>query len=287
MLKNIRKIRRRASKVLRNTNNALSSYKRYLINELKYLEFHITDHCNLKCKGCGHLSNIADEFFADPRDFERDITQLSKIFNNIKTIRLLGGEPLLHPDLNSFIKSARCAFPSTNLIVVTNGILLERADQSLWDTCRETNTKISLTVYPPMRKKVSRLVELANMNNVQLYDSAIAWTFFSHMNIKEDSDINRAFEECRNKFYCPFLRNGHIFICPKPVMVQIFNKKFNQSIGFDNGIDIYKHSGRDILKYLTKPTETCKSCEYTFTPFSWAKGEGTMDEWLPDTYRKA
>jgi organic radical activating enzyme len=273
--------------VIANINNSVSSYKRYLKKELQYLEFHITDHCNLKCKGCGHLSNIADEYFADASDFERDMVRLSKIFKNIDRIRLLGGEPLLHPDLNSFIKSARRSFPSAVLNIVTNGLLLEKADKSFWDTCRETNLTIDLTVYPPLRKKVSHLVELAKKNNVKLNDSAISWTFFSHMNIYQNSEKNRAFKECRKTFYCPFLKNGHIYICPKPVMVQIFNKKFNQSIGSDNGIDIYNNNGREILKYLDKPTDTCKSCEYTFTPFSWGKGNGTMDEWLPETYRKS
>ena len=25
--------------------------------ELYYIEYHVTDFCNLKCKGCGHLAN--------------------------------------------------------------------------------------------------------------------------------------------------------------------------------------------------------------------------------------
>lgn len=30
---------------------------------LDYVEFHLADHCNLNCRGCGHFSPIADETF--------------------------------------------------------------------------------------------------------------------------------------------------------------------------------------------------------------------------------
>lgn len=258
----------------------------YLKNELQYLEFHITDHCNLKCKACWHYSNIADEFFADPSDFEKDMTQLSKIFNNIKTIRLMGGEPLLHPDLSSFIKSARRSFPSTNIDIITNGTLLKKADQTFWDTCRETNTAIALTVYPPTRNTVSHLVKLANKNNVKLTDSPIIWNFFTNINVQGDSDKERAFKACRKIFYIPFLKDGNIFVCPQPALIHIFNEKFNQSITTENGINIYNHTGREIINYLSKPSEKCKSCEYEHTPFSWDRGKGTIEEWLPKAYKK-
>lgn len=99
------------------------------------------------------------------------MTQLSKIFNNIKTIRLLGGEPLLHPDLSSFVKSARRSFPSTKIDITTNGTLLKKPDQTFWDTCRETNTAIALTAYPPTRNTVSHLAKLAKktMSNLRLH----------------------------------------------------------------------------------------------------------------------
>ena len=43
---------------------------------LPVLEVHLTDHCNLNCKGCSHFSNISDEFFLDKNDFERDLKEL-------------------------------------------------------------------------------------------------------------------------------------------------------------------------------------------------------------------
>lgn len=39
---------------------------------LRYIETHISDKCNLKCNGCTHFSNIAEDDFVDIDNFKRD-----------------------------------------------------------------------------------------------------------------------------------------------------------------------------------------------------------------------
>jgi molybdenum cofactor biosynthesis enzyme MoaA len=71
---------------------------------LRYVEYHLVEHCNLDCTGCGHFSPFAQEQFADPRSFEKDPAQLARLFGNIGKIRLMGGEPLLHPEPGAFLQ---------------------------------------------------------------------------------------------------------------------------------------------------------------------------------------
>jgi hypothetical protein len=40
---------------------------------LAYLELHLTDHCNMNCCGCGHFSNVASAWYADPESHNRDM----------------------------------------------------------------------------------------------------------------------------------------------------------------------------------------------------------------------
>lgn len=59
---------------------------------LDYFEYHVCDHCNLNCKGCGHFSNIeSEEHFADYDQYVRDLKDLKRLFNGIDVIRLMGG----------------------------------------------------------------------------------------------------------------------------------------------------------------------------------------------------
>ena len=40
---------------------------------IDYIETHLVDHCNLKCKGCSHFSGIAPPFFKDFDEFYKEM----------------------------------------------------------------------------------------------------------------------------------------------------------------------------------------------------------------------
>ena len=97
---------------------------------LNYVECHISYHCNLKCKGCSHFSNIAEPEFPNFEQFQNDMQRLGELFRNIEKIRLLGGEPLLNPELPKYIECCRKIFPLCDMRVVTNGLLIPTVSQS-------------------------------------------------------------------------------------------------------------------------------------------------------------
>ena len=71
---------------------------------LSYLEFHVADHCNLNCKYCTHYSPLVEKpVFTDYERFEADFRQLKKLIIDIGVIRIVGGEPLLNPELGKYI----------------------------------------------------------------------------------------------------------------------------------------------------------------------------------------
>ena len=90
------------------------------IPSLRYLEFQITDRCNLRCRHC----YIGDGLHQDlPL---KKIYKILKEFEEIQGLRLLlsGGEPLLHPqfwEMNEILRDY--AFRS---ILLSNGTLITR-----------------------------------------------------------------------------------------------------------------------------------------------------------------
>ena len=126
-------------------------WHQYFLNYLRYFEVHLTEHCNLNCASCAHFSPLADETFADIKIFERDINRISEIFHkNVGKIKVMGGEPLLHPKLLKFVYITRKAFPnpSTSIDIVTNGLLLLKQEEIFWKTCKDNNVRVSVTKYP-------------------------------------------------------------------------------------------------------------------------------------------
>jgi hypothetical protein len=89
-------------------------------------DVHLTDHCNLNCAGCNHFSPLCREGrFADLGVFARDMGRMSALFaDRSPIVHLLGGEPMLHPDVEKFLPIARAAFPKSVIQIVTNGLLL-------------------------------------------------------------------------------------------------------------------------------------------------------------------
>ena len=59
--------------------------------ELRYVELHLTDHCNLNCRGCTHYCPVASPWYADLAQHRRDMGRLAQLFRNVGTIRLMGG----------------------------------------------------------------------------------------------------------------------------------------------------------------------------------------------------
>ncbi len=255
--------------------------------ELKYIEFHLTDHCNLDCKGCGHFSPLAPPHYADIHQYEMDMRRLKQLFINIKQIRLMGGEPLLHKDPASFITVTRAAFPKADIRLVTNGILLPKASAEFWNVCRSTNTTIDVSVYPPL-KHAENLRALCKSKHVSLNMSKPIETFFAGLNPKGDSDKQKAFNVCRSMYYCPYLSEGRLYVCVMPATVHYFNNISDYQIEADKGINIHSPliSGSSILKRLNKPVETCKWCAYDYVDFPWSISDKTSAEWDPAEHRK-
>lgn len=257
-----------------------------LRTELTYLELHLTDHCNLNCKGCSHYCPIAPKHYADLHQHEKDMQRLRQLFRGIHMIRLMGGEPLLHPEAALFIRTTRSAFPKSDLRFVTNGILLPQASKTFWSACRDTNTTIDLTVYPPLRKRLTDYRALCNSKSVSLHITRMK-AFYAHCNLKGNSDKKKAFKICRRMNVCPFLRNGRLYSCCIPPLIHYFNEKFGYKITADEGINIHSTllSGRGILRKLGRPIDTCKWCSYDFVPFTWEVSNQVPEEWVAEAHR--
>lgn len=250
----------------------LSGMLAYVRRELPYLELHLVDHCNLHCRGCGHFSSLAKPAFADRAQYAADLHRLAALFRNVRRLRLMGGEPLLHPEAAEFIAIGRTCFPQADLRFVTNGILLPKAPARFWEACRGTRTVIDLTVYPPFEAHRDEWRKLCARERVVLNDSPPLGTFHAHMNLKGTTPPGRAFRSCRSRFYCPFLQAGRLYLCGIPALVHYFNARFGTRIPDAEGIDIHAPglTGRKILRRLNRPVRTCAWCAEIPVAFPWA-----------------
>ena len=230
----------------------------------------------MNCRGCTHFCNIAPEKFVKVKDFERDLREVAKKIT-IGELKILGGEPLLHPELPQFLYKAREIFPNTKILLTSNLILLDTMKDDFWSAMKDNNISFQFTKYPPMNDKFVHYLDLIAEHGITLDNIHVVNEFWLMRNPKGDSDPLYEYNHCCDA-YCRQLREGRLYICPDACYMDYYNAYFNRNIPVDKGIDIYNHTGEEIYKYLTTPKETCKFCtSKKIVPWSQSKKE--VDEW--------
>ena len=257
-------------------------------NKLTNFEVHIVEHCNLNCQCCNHFSPLAKPHFADINLMEKDFCRIKELTDgDVDFINLLGGEPLLHPQITDFLKMARFYFPKTALNLVSNGILLAKEDENFWECCKKNNINICVTKYPVktdwayIERKAAeygRTIRYWNNNDILKH----SWIF--PLNFEGTSDIAENFLTCQDANSCIFLRDGKLFTCVVPPNIHHFNEYFGKNLEVceKDYIDIYKAKDIDeILRFLATPIPFCRYCNVKGRKYDlpWKTSKRDIHEW--------
>lgn len=246
---------------------------------IPYLEYNVVDHCNLNCAGCDHFCPIIrKEHFTDLAKFTEDIKELSKKLN-IGTIRIMGGEPLLSPQINDFIKVTRKYYQYTDIRIATNGILLPSMEKSFWQTMRENNIKIDFTKYPAVGDKFAQYIDLCGENDVEIGHVHSGLKFCKFTNMNGDSNILETYKRCSGR-NCANLWNSKLYQCYR-CYVKISNEYFGMDIPIPEAMDIYRMSGKQMERICLKPSPACAYCNMTNPETTkWKQSAKKKSEWF-------
>lgn len=227
--------------------------------EFSYIEIPITLNCNLKCNHCTFFCNLIDEkVYVDINEFKKDINKLAKKID-IKQLRLIGGEPLLHPDINQFVQETKNAFPKTSLSIATNAILINSMPESFWKTLKEYKTGVNISYYDIWENNFYKVTDILKEKEINYTVNNINF-FYEQLNINGDSPIKKTFKNCLCKEYIN-LWEHKLYKCQK-IFRLFYNKKYNTSIELPPGIDIYKASGKELYNKLVKNPKPFSACRY-------------------------
>jgi hypothetical protein len=278
--------------ILERTNyafNGIMALQPHAIIDL--LEIQLTEHCNLNCRGCSHFCPLAEAEFLDIKIFENDFRQLSKITNGtIGIIHLMGGEPLLHPEIIRIMETARTCFPDTVIKIVTNGILLVGKDDEFWKSASQYKIWITPTKYPIDIPWIE-ISEKAKRHNVtfEFFNNGDASKSLFHfpLDVNGTQSSLLSFIHCSQHYSyrrCVQLVNGKIFLCPAAPYSRHFSHYFsvNLDICKRDYIDIYETEDiQDILSYLAKPVPFCRYCNTFARSYghTWQTSKKMMEEW--------
>ena len=251
---------------------------------LDYLETHIINICNLKCKGCSHFSPFVqlEDKDVSIENFERDLRIFAKKIDYIYQFRMLGGEPFLCGNITDYIRIARDILPDTDIRVVTNGTLIKNTDEKVFETFAQHNIGIDISHYPVFDKYIEIVIEILQKYKIDCRISERIELFHKRLNLNGDSDINEVFRDCPAK-KCAFFLDGQLANCSAPLLAKFINKRFGTDIKTDSStFDLLQpeYTGEDIIEYLSKPMPACSYCSKP-QEFKWESVKTVkLEDWL-------
>lgn len=232
------------------------------------LEYSVADHCNMRCRSCSHMSPFIARRFPTPESFKADIDRLGEVYR-AKRLQLLGGEPLLNPNLVEFLKIARHSEISPQVALTTNGVLLPRMKEDFW----ENVDAVTITVYPSVNVPGETLeyarakaAETGTALNIRTRHN------FRRTMLTEPNDsrtkTSLIFKTCKSvhKYQCHLLHEGRLFRCPAPPFLPEYLSALNQN-GYESITDaLYIHVSSDLFNDLRsflldpRPLSACRYC---------------------------
>lgn len=278
----------------------LNEFQRYMKSELVEnrllpleklnFEVHITEHCNLNCKGCYHFSPLSEPCFLSVEEFECDIKQMELICKErVSTITLLGGEPLLHPDIISFFGIVRKYFPNCKVDLLTNGTLFKKMKKDFWEKCVEYDITLCCTKYPVIvdwefveSKAAEFGLYIEYHNDVGAGEKTLIKYPFD---ILGTQDVEWNYIHCTRSNKCITLKHGKIYTCPMAAHAHLAKEFFNLELELSekNSINIYNvNKFEEITNFLVNPIPFCKYCNLKKKPeqIEWQISKKEISEWF-------
>lgn len=229
--------------------------------DLDYLSIHIMAQCNLKCAQCSSMSGLVhDEIEISYEKTKKSIKLLSKVYDSVNHIQLLGGEPLLSPVLLEYCHFIRTVFPYAYIEIVTNGTLLLDQGPEFFGFLNENEIAVYVSYYPVLSHTIDTINSLLNEYRVSHTISERVFFFEKYYDFSGCSDENETFQCCQASKYC---KNGltlfedFLYPCVAPIALERAQIIANPNC---YGIPVTELITADAIRTLIRPMTICKYC---------------------------
>lgn len=247
------------------------------------LEIHAANHCNLNCYGCSHYSPISEVNFPDLKKLEEDLKKISFLRTSFKEIRILGGEPLLNPEILKILGLIRFYFPHQDVTILTNGILLDKMTNQFWEVIKNLNILLTITIYPFINEeKILKILERKKIK-FSIFSNRNRPNTWRTFQLKPNSkhDITK-FIKCSENNNLQ-LYQGKLFSCPTVAYSEILNKRFSSQFNISKWdyLNLNKKLTRfKLFIFFLTPKPFCRHCNFPRKYINWQLSHKDKPEWI-------
>ncbi len=188
-------------------------------------ELHVVEHCNLSCAHCCNMSPYLDEHTMTVEEID---AQCREMATHLKAdvFKIMGGEPLLHPNISEVLRVIRKSGISDVVRLFTNGLLLHRMDDDFWRALDQITISdySSAPVKPALleryREKAREFDVVLNVKPVDRFSQVMSST-----RVDEDEKVQATYDACWLRDRCLIVRGGAFFKCTRAAYFHEFQTR--------------------------------------------------------------
>lgn len=187
------------------------------------LEMNISYGCNLKCEYCAHLGRFMKGIV--PLDalllWYRSWNQKIHPYN----VRVMGGEPLLHPHLESVLYETKNHWKDSHVELVTNGLLLPKMKDSVFVALKKIGANVTVSKHfddPYYNRLLIAGIDTLKQHGIEpkIVKSNGNWMKYYRIDeqghaVPYQSNPTNAWKNCFVKNRCTTLIDNCLYRCPQ------------------------------------------------------------------------
>ena len=203
---------------------------------IEAFELHVTEHCNLRCAHCCNTSPYLSEKTLSPA-FIATTLQTMGAAVHADVFKIMGGEPLLHPEITEVLRVVRASGIGDVVRLFTNGLLLHKMTDDFWRALDHL-TVSSYSSAPVRTEHLAIIEENARRFDVVLNIKPVeAFSQVMHDQRRTDDDaVFRTWDNCWLRHRCLVARDGRFFSCTRAAYLADLHARVQLTDPFDDPI---------------------------------------------------
>ena len=125
----------------------------------RQVHLELTSRCNLSCKACYRSGPLREDMATNLVMSMDDVGRVLDAYrpSEVRSFSLSGGENLLHPDFFPIVHVIGRRFPSCDISLATNGIVLAKSESQLEGLCRSEVSSVLFSLHGARQETISLL----------------------------------------------------------------------------------------------------------------------------------
>lgn len=192
--------------------------------DVESIELHVVEHCNLRCAQCCNVSPYLAERTMTVAEVSAACARVREVMRPT-VLKIMGGEPLLHPDLAGVLRAVRASEVAPRVRLFTNGLLLRTIDDATFALLDELT--VSSYASAPVRREIleetsaraQRFDVVLNVKDVSTFTTVLT------ARPNDDAAAQATYDTCWLRHRCLVVRGGVFYKCTRAAYHADFHAK--------------------------------------------------------------